>query len=223
MITLCICNVNIAEFFWSTMTIRKIVHEGEQISHSEILNQSESISWDLMVEEEFDVGFSIRAQTISSALKSAWTILEPNRVSSSKGEISSSELLEDGIRPPVMIEFVFDNRFSWFNPKQIVLTINRTGRSVPEVHEESSEPVDVQRELSRSSSLASTPDAIERRRADTARAKMDLLWMQQVLTEAVERCPDRMPQLRAKLIEANEILSSHRTGTRSPIEFDASI
>ena len=128
------------------MSIRKIVHEGEQVSHSEILNDSESIAWDLVVEESYDISFSIRAHTISSSLKSAWTVVEPVRTSKLKGEITSSDLREDQIQLPVMIEFRFDNGYSWFNPKQIVLTLDKTRRLSPPARENATpQPEDVPR------------------------------------------------------------------------------
>ena len=205
------------------MSIRKIVHEGEELCHSEVMNDSESISWDMVVEEDYDIRFAIRARTISSALQSAWTVVEPQRTSKSKGELTSSELSEDGVNLPVMLEFKFDNRFSWFNPKQIILTISRTTRTgspIPKI--QSPETAEINRELSRSSSV-STPDTIERKLADDSRMKMDLMWMQQVLAEAVERCPNSMPTLRGKLHEAQEILSNQRGGVRSLSEPDAYI
>jgi hypothetical protein len=205
------------------MSIRKIVHEGEELCHSEVMNDSESISWELQVEEDLDIRFSIRARTISSALKSAWTVIEPHRTMRLKGELTSTELREDGVCLPVMLEFKFDNSFSWFNPKQIVLTINRKSTSASPMEQiATSLTTEVDRALSRSSSV-STPDIIERRRADDSRTKMDLMWMQQVLAEAVERCPNSMPVLRVKLQEAQEILLKNKSGVRSPSEPDASI
>ena len=195
------------------MSIRKIVHEGEQLNHSEIMNDSESISWELSVGESYDISFSIRAHTISSALKSAWTIVEPIRTSKTKGDITSADLQEDGIQLPVMIEFCFDNRYSWFNPKQVMLSIEKTRRLSPRGRENATpSPPEVPRELSRTSSV-STPDSVKQRHTENARTKMDMLWMQQVLTEAVERCPASMPLLRVKLTEAKDILLSNKQGT----------
>jgi len=205
------------------MSIRKIVHEGEQLSHSEILNESESIAWEMIVEENYDIAFSIRAHTISSSLKSAWTVVEARRTSKLKGEITSADLKDDGIQLPVMIEFCFDNGYSWFNPKQVVLTLDKTRRLSPRARENvTPSPPEVPRELSRTSSV-STPDSVEQRHAETTRTKMDMLWMQQVLTEAVERCPASMPQLRIKLTEARDIVIGNKYGNRSPPELEASI
>jgi hypothetical protein len=187
------------------MSVNKIVHEGEQVSHVEILDESESLEWDIEVDDDYDIGFSISILSSSSSGISRRNLLEQQRVKILHGRIEYCDLKNKQVVFPVEIEFVLDNSYSWFSPKQCVLNISRTKSEY--IAEKPFSPEKTPPRLSRTSSR-STPESTERKRESDQRLQVDLVWMKHVIAEALNRCPEHIPQLRDKLSEVNGILDS---------------
>jgi hypothetical protein len=172
------------------------IHEGEFERHYETLSHSESITWDMSVSDEYDINFSVIVRSHSSSTKSSWIYLEPTRLCHSAGAISTTDLEDDGIPLPVLVEFLFDNSYSWFSPKDVRLSINRICNTPTEPTQD------------RSSSTTASPDReeMERRRSAEVREHLDLVWMKHVIVEALDRCPESYFEVRKKLDEIRGLL-----------------
>lgn len=183
-----------ADFFLMTAAIT--VHEGEQeiISHS--LEGTTSISWDMEVSEGYDIQFSVVIRSPSAKQKSSWIYFEPTRLTKYAGEITYTELQQDGIDLPVTIDFVLDNSYSWFSPKDVRLELCRC----------SSPPLPPSRPESATAIVSPSRDELERRRSLHGRERLDLLWLKHVITEAIDRCPESYEEVRHKLAEIRGIL-----------------
>ena len=188
------------------MSLTKLVHEGEQTSHTEILNEGESIKWNLGVSDGYDICISIRTHSMNSVAKSTWTISNPQRTKESSGIISYRDLQEDNIPLPVQIEFQLDNTYSWFSPKECTLDISREKENNTMAARDSPVPR-LNKSISRSSSV-STPESVIERRVSEMRSSIDLLWMKHVIDEALNRCPEQIPQLRENLLQVKLILDN---------------
>jgi hypothetical protein len=181
------------------------IQEGIETTHYEMLSTGENIRWRIHVDYGYDVHFTIRARSKAKGVKGSWIIFEPNRIISREGFIESSVLEQDGIPLPVVIEFNMDNRYSWFNSKHVVLGIERSmDVSISRM------PSSPRKMLPGNPFPAPlSPDLKEMERLQASRTRIDLLWLNHVLGEAMLRCPASVPGLREKLSESKELIRKH--------------
>jgi hypothetical protein len=183
-----------------------IVREGGCDVHQEVLVVSESLEWDLRVENGFDIEFSVVVRSRLNASRGTWVIHEAERISKKSGSVNSSELISNGIKPPFEIHFRLSNEYSWFNPKNVHLNISR----IKDVKDDTEPrpPITDQRLQSRQMAeykATVSSGAITR----NTRSRMDLLWLNHVIGEALMRCPDAVPDIRQKLVEIKALLVPH--------------
>ena len=196
----------IPELFWqqfmsmepaNTARMEFNIREGGKSIHSELLMQNEKLFYAIDTAGQFDIEFSIRAISSSSVNRGAWIVSPPKRIKNLRGSIDPSVLSHDGIKLPVTIEFLLDNKYSWFNSKKVNLSINKE-----------SEPVPVISDVVRNDSRLDYTHSWESKSSEVQdiRAKIDLQWLNHVIGEALLRCPPSAPAVREKLEEVKNLL-----------------
>ena len=198
---LCVGNGNFSRPFMSNSREFNI-REGAKEEVVIDLSQGSIIKWDCFVSDGYDIELSVRVRSSQQTNQGTWVIFEPERITELAGTIDAAEVADDGIPLPSSIEFRLDNSYSWFNPKQVRLTITTASVVVP-TEQQKAEIVTVdspQRTPSPRSDRSVSP-----RRRDV-RVRADLLWINQVVGEALVRCPASAPELRSKLSEVKELL-----------------
>lgn len=183
-----------------TATLNFTIREGSDMAHQEIITDAEELHYKVVVNDGYDIDFSIRAKSTSSVKRGTWIFLEPSRVTNLSGFIDSSSFANDGIELPVVVEFLFDNRFSWFNSKTVYLSIKKESETTaPVIPDKVVDPI----------VPVIFPDRLE------ARAKIDLQWLNHVVGEALMRCPSSAPAVLRKLEELKELLRDHVAETKT--------
>ena len=178
------------------------IQEGATSEHHLILNSGESLHWSVAVDYGYDIEFSIILRSRLNGYRGTWVLCEKERIINRDGYINASDLQEDAIKLPVSVEFRMSNSYSWFNPKRVYLRISRTSE-LPLVVEDVSVP-----STPPLTSHAHPSDESAQRLRD-GKARIDLLWMNQVVGEALMRCPQSVPEIRVKLNELKELLAPH--------------
>lgn len=181
-----------------TGTLNFTIREGRDTAHQEIITETEKLHYRVLVNDGYDIDFSIRAKSTSSVNRGTWIFLEPSRVTNLTGFIDSSSFATDGITLPVVIEFSFDNRFSWFNSKNVYLSIKKESETTSMIPDKAEDPI----------VPVIFPGRLE------ARAKIDLQWLNHVVGEALMRCPSSTPTVLRKLEELKELLRDHVAETK---------
>jgi hypothetical protein len=96
-----------------------------------------------------------------------------------------------------------DNSFSWFNPKHGILDVSKSR----EIHNEIPHRTLEDAGLANSSPESSVDRELGALR--DSRKRIDLLWMNHVVDEALMRCPKSTPEIRQKLVEIKDLLKPH--------------
>ena len=177
------------------------IQEGIKVDHTIRLDDDlESLDWGIQVLDGYDIECSIRIKCLHPGSEGAWIFLEPQRLGHLTGRIDAGSLAEDRIKLPVQVEFRLDNTYSWFNPKKVHLTLTKSSSSNVVEHLEAARDELCVRE----ESPQITGDESPRRRE--VRTRSDLLWINQVVGEALVRCPSSAPEIRQKLEEVKALL-----------------
>ena len=187
------------------------IQEGAKTVHHEILNKGETIDWNVVTDNGYDIEFTIRARSRVKRSQGTWIILETERLINAEGFIAACDFDQDGIQLPVTIEFLMDNSYSWFNAKHVVLGVRKVYASLSE-----SGTVGSSRLVANCSSpkaarvqLPKSRETKEMKSLLESRERIDLQWMNHVVGEALLRCPASVPDLRTKLEEIKKILRPH--------------
>jgi hypothetical protein len=182
------------------------IQEGAFSEHHEILNHGESFHWSVSVDYGYDVEFSVLVRSRLNGYRGTWIVFEKERLINRDGYINASDLQENGIKLPISVEFRMDNGYSWFNPKRVYLNIKRA-LDVP-IADESEAPVPRATVPEAKPVLPGiTEDTLRRMRE--GKNRIDLLWLNHVIGEALMRVPDTVPEVRGKLEEIKNMLTPH--------------
>ena len=193
-----------------TTSLEFSIQEGAELVHHELLHADQTLQWSVLTDYGYDIDFSIRAKSKVNGCKGTWIIFEPERIINREGYIEASVLADDGILLPVVIEFQMDNTYSWFNSKRVSLNVKRVSEPCQEEPEVVHHPQTSDSSVSRPASPAKTfTETTESRRLRDSKARIDLLWLNQVVNEAIVRCPDTIPAVRQKLTEVKDLLKPH--------------
>jgi hypothetical protein len=179
------------------------IQEGTKSERLITIEPGDRLRWSIAVDYGYDIQFSIYVKSRVSGIKGTWVILEPERVIHRDGYIESSDLEDDGIKLPATVVFRMDNSFSWFNPKHGILDVSKSR----EIHNEIPHRTLEDAGLANSSPESSVDRELGALR--DSRKRIDLLWMNHVVDEALMRCPKSTPEIRQKLVEIKDLLKPH--------------
>lgn len=195
-----------------TATLDFLIREGFESFHNEVLLHDEKLLWEVVVEAGMDIEVSVRATASSPAKRGTWILIEPHRATNLCGIIDPSSLIENGIKLPVTLQFRLDNTYSWFNSKNVHLSIKKdtSPPMLPQQSVNASEPPSAPR----SPDMESVFSSEEEKRRDS-RSKADLEWLNHVIGEALIRCPPSVPAVRKKLEEAKMLLIEQGPGNKT--------
>jgi hypothetical protein len=182
------------------------IQEGAQSEHCVNLEEGQTIHWGVSVDYGYDIRFSIHVNSRVNGVKGTWIAFEPERIATRDGYLEAADLLGDGIQLPASIVFRLDNSYSWYNSKRAVLKI-RKSQEIPNSVESIPDSPDSARAPSRRESNASRES--ENRALREGRTRIDLLWMNHVMDEALMRCPQSIPEIKRKIEEIKELLKPH--------------
>lgn len=179
------------------------IQEGTKSERMVTIEPGDRLHWSVAVDYGYDIQFSIYVKSRVSGVKGTWVIHEPERVINRDGYIESSDLEDDGIKLPATVVFRMDNSYSWFNPKHGMLNVTKSRELHNEIPPRTVEEAGLGRTVLDSSTNS------EFRALKDSRSRIDLLWMNHVIDEALMRCPKSTPDIRQKLGEIKDLLKPH--------------
>jgi hypothetical protein len=192
------------------------IQEGAFSEHHEILQHGHALHWSVSADYGYDIEFSIIVRSRLNGFRGTWVVFEKERVINRDGYINASDLQDDGIKLPVSVEFRMDNSYSWFNPKRVYLNIKRA-LDVPTAEDTESVARPGPSVQERPVLPSITEDTLRRMRE--GKNRIDLLWLNHVIGEALMRVPDSVPGVQEKLEDIKSMLVPHvqKSGTNHAV------